>query len=429
MEGPRIYNLFPRLVGTISKWEEYLPKVANMGFNWVFLNPFHYPGFSGSLYAVKDYYRLNPEFIDPGDQDPFQTLRHFVSRAGELGLKVMMDLVINHTAKDSVLVEECPEWFNKNPDGSIKSPSAIDPADSRKVTVWGDLAEIDHLSCPDRHEQWEYWRRISDFYAEIGVEGFRCDAAYKIPSELWSYIIGHTKDNYSGVVFFGETLGCRLDEIKKLASAGFDYFFNSSKWWDFQADWCLEQYESNRHIAPSISFPETHDTDRLAAEVNGNIDVIKRSYAFAAAFSAGIMMPIGYEYGFRKRLNVVRTNPSDWENPGFDISEFVKAVNNMKAHCPILNEECPIRRIPENADSVAVLLKYSEKDSGKVCIVLNRDVEQARPINLPLLFDSVDAATDQIEDISPERRLNPVGRTEYVLGPAEVKVFHVLPRC
>ena len=34
-----------------------------MGFNWIFLNPIHYPGFSGSLYAVKDYYALNPLFV------------------------------------------------------------------------------------------------------------------------------------------------------------------------------------------------------------------------------------------------------------------------------------------------------------------------------------------------------------------------------
>ena len=40
-----------------------------MGFNAVYINPFHYPGFSGSLYAVKDYYRLNPLFrsAEPGE--------------------------------------------------------------------------------------------------------------------------------------------------------------------------------------------------------------------------------------------------------------------------------------------------------------------------------------------------------------------------
>ena len=61
-EGLRIYNLFATLAGTTRKWAAHLPRIAAMGFNAVYVNPFHYPGFSGSLYAVKDYYRLNPRF-------------------------------------------------------------------------------------------------------------------------------------------------------------------------------------------------------------------------------------------------------------------------------------------------------------------------------------------------------------------------------
>ena len=61
-DGLRIYNLFPTLAGTTRDWMVHLPRIAGMGFNAVYVNPFHYPGFSGSLYAVKDYYRLNPRF-------------------------------------------------------------------------------------------------------------------------------------------------------------------------------------------------------------------------------------------------------------------------------------------------------------------------------------------------------------------------------
>ncbi len=60
--GPRIYNLFPSLVGSIERWTTHLARIAAMGFDWVYVNPFHEPGYSGSLYAVKSYYRLNPLF-------------------------------------------------------------------------------------------------------------------------------------------------------------------------------------------------------------------------------------------------------------------------------------------------------------------------------------------------------------------------------
>ena len=141
--GPRIYNLFPLLAGPVAAWSDHLDRIAGMGFDWVWLNPFHYPGFSGSLYAVKDPYRLHPLLAGDG-ADPKKLLKGFTKAAGSRDLAVMMDLVINHTAKDSVLASEHPDWFLRDPGGELRSPRAIDPVDPRKFTVWGDLAEIDY---------------------------------------------------------------------------------------------------------------------------------------------------------------------------------------------------------------------------------------------------------------------------------------------
>src|SRR5262249_49531079 len=128
-QGLRIYNLFPTLAGTVRDWVAHLPRIAAMGFNAVYINPFHYPGFSGSLYAVKDYYRLNPRFHSRAPGDDELLLRQFTEAARTLGLRVIMDLVINHTSKDSELVVRHPEWFTRDIKGNVVSPSAIDPAD------------------------------------------------------------------------------------------------------------------------------------------------------------------------------------------------------------------------------------------------------------------------------------------------------------
>jgi starch synthase (maltosyl-transferring) len=58
--APRIYNLHPLLAGPISSWIGHLDRIESMNFDWVFVNSFHYPGFSGSIYAVKDPKRLHP---------------------------------------------------------------------------------------------------------------------------------------------------------------------------------------------------------------------------------------------------------------------------------------------------------------------------------------------------------------------------------
>jgi starch synthase (maltosyl-transferring) len=143
--GPRIYNLFPLLAGPVPAWTDHLDRIAGMGFDWIYLNPFHYPGFSGSLYAVKDYYRLHP-LLAPAEADPAALLADFTRAAADHGAAVMMDLVINHTSKDAILVAEHPEWFHREPNGELRSPRAVDPVDPRRFTVWGDLAEISYDS-------------------------------------------------------------------------------------------------------------------------------------------------------------------------------------------------------------------------------------------------------------------------------------------
>src|SRR3954470_21470383 len=96
--GPRIYNLFPPLVGTVDRWPAHAARAAAMGFDWIFLNPITLPGFSGSLYSVKDYERLNPLFFDADPDIAEQQLADFLAGCHGQGLKVMLDLVINHTA-------------------------------------------------------------------------------------------------------------------------------------------------------------------------------------------------------------------------------------------------------------------------------------------------------------------------------------------
>src|SRR5580704_5586548 len=168
-EGVRIYNLFPTSAGPISGWTAELPRIAGMGFNAVYVNPFHYPGFSGSLYAVKDYYRLNPRFrgTEPGEDDAL--LRRFTDAALEHGLRVIMDLVANHTSKDSELVVSHPSWFARDRRGEIVSPSATDPADPSRKTVWADLAELDYRP-PQQHQILAYFQQLVRHHVGLGFD-------------------------------------------------------------------------------------------------------------------------------------------------------------------------------------------------------------------------------------------------------------------
>ncbi|MFA7005712.1 MAG: alpha-amylase, partial [Verrucomicrobiia bacterium] len=58
-----LYNLFPLLAGPMSRWNEHLTRAADMGFDWVFVNPIQQLGESRSLYSIADYSRFNPALL------------------------------------------------------------------------------------------------------------------------------------------------------------------------------------------------------------------------------------------------------------------------------------------------------------------------------------------------------------------------------
>jgi starch synthase (maltosyl-transferring) len=380
---PIIYNLFPTLAGPIAGWIEHAERARRMGFNWLLLNPVHYPGFSGSLYAIKHYDRLHPVLETAESGAGLDALGPVVRRVCEMGMSMMTDLVINHTAKDCPLVTSRPGWYRRDARGELVSPSAMDPADADHATVWGDLAEVDNEGTVDRKALWRFWEDLVSRWMDLGFTGFRCDAAYKVPAALWRRLIDQAKRRDPDSVFVAETLGCRLTETQALATAGFDYFYNSSKWWDFAASWCLEQHQQFRAVAPSISFPESHDTPRLTAESGGSEAVQRQRYAFAVAFSEGVQMTVGYEFGFRRQLDVVKTRPWDWEEPAFDLSRFVGRVNGLKRRHPLLRTEGVLSAIAIEGQDVTALRRWSdEAGTHRGVILVNRNQAEAREVRL-----------------------------------------------
>jgi starch synthase (maltosyl-transferring) len=423
---PIIYNFFPRLVGPVTRWPEHAVRAAGMGFNWFYVNPWHYPGFSGSLYAPKDFRRLNPLFAAPGsDGTDLDPLRQTLAEIAAAGLRPMMDLVVNHTSKDALLTQEHPEWYLRGAQGELLSPSVVDPDDPEKVTVWGDLAEIDNESAPDRDALWEYWADLVRDSLRLGFRGFRCDAACKVPAELWRHLVRAAKEVDPDAEFFAETLGAPLEDVLAVREAGFDYIFNSSKWWNFNDPWAMQQHEKLRGVAPSISFPESHDTARLAEESGGSEAVQRQRYTFAAAFSAGIMMPIGYEFGFRKQVNVVHTMPSDWERKTFDLPSFIGRVNRLKLHHPILQGE-GVLTTPWGLTGDVLLLERragSDEAADRGWILVNKSTEAGFDVQLPAGQSPRDRLHRVCRDEAPAggEPVPPVLRLE----PAEV--VYVLP--
>jgi starch synthase (maltosyl-transferring) len=355
-----LYNLFPTLAGPFPRWIPHLERAAEMGFDWIFVNPIQRPGSSGSLYSVADHFELNPLLVEEqSDQSAEAQLQAVARRADDLGLKLMVDLVLNHCAADSPLTEAHPEWFEREPDGSLTRAYCLD---NGKKVVWEDLVSFDHEGTSDREGLYTYLLRVTEHLLALGFRGFRCDAAYHVPPALWRRLIDDVRGKHGDVVFAAETLGCTPTETRLTAQAGFDYVFNSSKWWDFSSPWLLLQHALVREIAPTIGFPESHDTPRLFVESGGTPAALKQRYVFCAFLSTGVMIPLGYEFGFRKPLHVVHTRPEDWENPQIDLRSYLGRVNQLKRTYPVLRHDGPIAVLPQSNPAGALAVESFDRE-------------------------------------------------------------------
>jgi len=421
----KIYNLFPLLAGPFDTWEPHLKRAAAMGFDWLFVNPIQKLGRSGSLYSISDYFAINKVLLNPGSPLTGDAqVRAMAKTAADLGLSLMIDLVINHCAEDSALVTAHPDWFVRE-HGRIAHPFCIEENGTK--VVWRDLAQFDQQRALHQGDApnglLAFYVKMVEHLIGLGFRGFRCDAAYQLPAEIWQRLITRIRKNHPDTVFVAETLGCSPAQTRDTAAAGFDAIFNSAKWWDFHGNWLLEQYEATRHIAPSIGFPESHDTRRMFEEFEGNIDALRQRYLFTAMFASGVMIPMGFEYGFRKRLDVVTTVPNDWEEPNIDITHFIAQVNAIKDQNPTFSSEGRIERLNYPDPSILLLRKHDINGPGQALLVLNKDPWNRQRFYVDNLYGLIQSP-EPLRDLSPDWPMTDLPTPfEFWLGPGMARVL------
>ena len=223
-------------------------------------------------------------------------------------------------------------------------------------------------------------------------------------------------------LFLAESLGCDFKQVQELAGLGFDYLFNSTKYWDFNEYWGMEQYYKTSPLVKTISFPESHDTGRIITEMNGDIAPIKRQLLFSALFSAGYMIPVGFEYGFTKALNVVNTQPDWWENTLIDFTEYIKKINALKDKYPVLNVEEGVEIVEQANWANVFCFKKSMPNEKSILVLLNKDKENHQNVHFDDLTKIL--GEDGIIDISPEYVMSYLPYDfDYDLRPSEVKIL------
>jgi starch synthase (maltosyl-transferring) len=146
----------------------------------------------------------------------------------------------------------------------------------------------------------------------------------------------------------------------------------------------------------------------------------RQAYLFAAVFSSGVMIPVGYEYGFRRNLHVVETRPEDWEKPNFDLSGYIADVNRMKAAEPVLNEEGPQRLIAQANDRIVALQRKPLRGRTWVVTLVNTDQKASATVRV----GGLDPDIREGREITPGNEGPAFTAGAAVsLAPGEIKVF------
>jgi glycosidase len=172
-----IYEVFPRdfsAAGDLNGVTARLDELHDLGVNILWLMPIHPIGAKcrkgdfGSPYSISDYYAINPDY---GTLEDFKKL---VAGAHRRGMKVIMDLVANHTSWDNVMMKH-PEFYKQDAPGHIIPP----------VPEWTDVAGLNYNSPALR----EYMIAMLKYWiTETDVDGFRCDVAYMVPTAFWEEV-------------------------------------------------------------------------------------------------------------------------------------------------------------------------------------------------------------------------------------------------
>ena len=277
-------------------------------------------GVAGSPYAITDYYDIDPDLADDIDQrmSEFQQL---VERTHQAGMKVIIDFVPNHVAREyhSIMKPEGVRDLGEDDDtGKHFSPtnnfyycpgqpfvSPVQPKEGEEPYVENPAkcTGNDRFdNCPGRNDWYETvklnygidycdaggrsyhfdpvpntWVKMTDillYWASKDIDGFRCDMAEMVPPAFWAYATRIVKERYPRIVFIGEVYD--TNQYRTYIQSGFDYLYDKVGMYD-----CLRDVICDRRPASSITyywqhvddirphmlyFLENHDEQRIASD-------------------------------------------------------------------------------------------------------------------------------------------------------------------
>lgn len=348
-------------------------------------------GIAGSPYAIKDYYDVNPDLAE-SVENRMQEFENLIERSHREDLKVVIDFVPNHVARQ-YKSDNKPKgindfgfndkielnFSNQNnfyyiPNKELLIPEEVNPPvkfekkyfeypakatgndvfkENPSINDWFETVKlnygINYLNNRTKHfdpipNTWIKMKEILSFWANKGVNGFRCDMAEMVPVEFWAWVIPQIKEIYSEVIFIAEIYN--PNEYSNYIFKGkFDYLYDKVGLYDVLRRLIegngnamditnVWQKESGDFSERMLRFLENHDEQRIASDQFGK----NPQSAFAAMMlsstlhSGPVMLYFGQELGV-KPIQAEGFQGNDGRTTIFDywgVTEMQNFINKGK---------------------------------------------------------------------------------------------------
>lgn len=340
--------------GTFNAFAGHLLRLRDMGVETLWFMPItpiaqkNKKGSLGSPYACSDYVSVNPEL---GTLSDFKQL---VQQAHDMGFKVIIDWVANHTGWDHVWTKEHPDYYEKDEDtGDFKIASGMD-----------DIIELDFDNGAMRQamiDAMKYW------VEECSIDGFRCDLAFWVPLHFW------------------KEAKAFLDPIKELFWLGemdpldhpdyMDVFDAAYTWtWMHQTEKFYKEQLPVGHLkgildryysAPGIPawFTSNHDENTWnGTEYEKYGDAAKTLAIFSCLWKGVPLIYSGQELPNHKRLAFFEKDPINWQGEE-QLHQFYQTLLSLKSTNPSLDARASLQLLhTTNNDPLIAFIRRDQQN-------------------------------------------------------------------
>lgn len=352
--------------GTFNAFAKEMPRLRKMGIETLWFMPItpiaqkNKKGSMGSPYACSDYTSINPEF------GTLQDFKQLVKQAHELGFKVIIDWVANHTGWDHV-------WTTTHPDYYLKDSATND---FKIASGMDDIIELDYKNPALRKamiEAMQYWVK------ECDIDGFRCDLAAWVEVDFWQEARPQV-DSVKHLFWLGEFDELENPDYGKVFDASYSWTW-MHKTRDFyqqhlplsDLDSLLMRYNQIGDSSMRAWFTSNHDENSWnGTEYEKYGDMAKALAVFSATWNGVPLIYSGQELPNHKRLQFFEKDAIAW-NGNYQLADFYHTLLDLHSTHPALrggDASVTTYKLTTSANN-QVMAYLRKKEDKEVLVLLN----------------------------------------------------------